>query len=131
MSEVVRTEAASSPTGPYSQGRVVDGILYVSGQGPSRPGLEVAGTFEEQAADTLENLKAIVEAAGGDLRDVVKVNVYLADMENWPLFNEVYRRYFEEPYPVRTAVQAGLLGIMVEVDAIAHLSREALHRSGE
>lgn len=122
MTGIVRTEGAPSPAGPYSQGRVVNGILYIAGQGPSRPGQDPAKTFEEQAANTLENLKAIVEAAGGTLDDVVKVNVYLADMNDWPRFNEVYRRYFNEPYPVRTAVQTGLLGIRVEVDAIAHLS---------
>lgn len=122
MTGIIRTEAAPAPAGPYSQGRVVEGILYVAGQGSSRPNEDTPGTFEEQAVNVLENLKAIVEAAGGELRDVVKVNVYLADMDDWPAFNDVYRRYFDEPYPVRTAIQAGLLGIMVEIDAIAHLS---------
>lgn len=124
MTGVVRTEAAPAPAGPYSQGRVVDGILYIAGQGPKRPGQDPAETFEAQAVNALENLKAIVEAAGGCLNDVVKVNVYLAEINDWSRFNEVYLRYFEEPYPVRTVVQAGLLPwIIVEVDAIAHMTK--------
>jgi 2-iminobutanoate/2-iminopropanoate deaminase len=118
----IRSEGAPAPLGPYSQARMVDGILYVAGQGPLDVGGRVRGdTLEEQARATLDNLKAIVEAAGGNLSDVVKVNVYLADMSDWPPFNDVYREYFQKPFPARTAVQAGLRGIMVEVDAIAHL----------
>ena len=118
----IRSERAPAPLGPYSQARMADGILYVAGQGPLDLGGRVRGaTLEEQARATLDNLKAIVEAAGGNLSDVVKVNVYLADMSDWPRFNDVYREYFQEPFPARTAVQAGLRGIRVEVDAIAHL----------
>lgn len=122
MKGEIRTERAPAPQGPYSQARVAGGVLYVAGQGPLGLEGEVQGeTFEEQARATLENLKAIVEAAGASLSEVVKVNVYLADMSDWPRFNDVYRQYFQEPFPARTAVQAGLLGILVEVDAIAHL----------
>ncbi|MGH9166234.1 MAG: RidA family protein [Acidimicrobiia bacterium] len=122
MKGVIRTERAPAPLGPYSQARVAGGILYVAGQGPLSLEGQVQGeTFEDQARATLDNLKAIVEAAGGSLSEVVKVNVYLADMNDWPRFNHVYLEYFQEPFPARTAVQAGLLGIMVEVDAIAHL----------
>ncbi|MGH8936443.1 MAG: RidA family protein [Acidimicrobiia bacterium] len=122
MKGVIRTERAPAPLGPYSQARVAGGILYVAGQGPLSLEGQVQGeTFEDQARATLDNLKAIVEAAGGSLSEVVKVNVYLADMSDWPRFNHVYLEHFQEPFPARTTVQAGLLGIMVEVDAIAHL----------
>ncbi len=66
-------------------------------------------------------MKAIVEAAGATLADVVKVNVYLTDLGNFAAMNEVYRTFFSEPFPARTTVQAGLLGFLVEIDAVAAL----------
>ena len=77
-------------------------------------------TFEEQAAQTFENIKAIVESAGATLQDVVKVNVYLADLNNFAKMNEVYKRYFQEPYPARATVGTQLLGGMtIEVECVA------------
>ncbi|RPJ52126.1 MAG: deaminase [Acidobacteria bacterium] len=119
---VVRTDKAPTPLGPYSQAIVVGDTIYVAGQGPADPatGKISKATFEEQAALTLANIQAILQAAGSSLQDVVKVTVYLADNNDFAKLNEVYQRYFKEPYPARATVGADLLfGILIEVDCIA------------
>jgi reactive intermediate/imine deaminase len=79
-------------------------------------------TFEEQAVQTFENVKAIVEAAGSSLAKVLRVNVYLADLEDFNKMNEVYRRYFSADFPARTTIGAQLLlSMLIEVDCIASL----------
>jgi reactive intermediate/imine deaminase len=80
----------------------------------------VQGPFEAQAARVLENVKAIVEAAGASLAQVVKVNAYLTNMSDFDAFNRVYRTYFSEPYPPRTTIQSDL-GFLVSVDVIVAL----------
>jgi 2-iminobutanoate/2-iminopropanoate deaminase len=92
-------------------------IFVLSGQAPlDRDGRIIGETIEDQARATLENCRSQLNAAGCDLADVFKVSVYLTDLENWSRFNAVYREFFAEPYPARTAVQTGLLGFLVEVD---------------
>jgi 2-iminobutanoate/2-iminopropanoate deaminase len=119
---VVRTDKAPAPKGPYSQGRRVGNLLFVAGQGPfDAKGNLVGTTIVEQTKATLANVKAIVEAGGATLADVVKVNVYLTDLADFAAMNEVYASFFPEPYPVRTTVQAGLLGFLVEIDAVCEL----------
>jgi 2-iminobutanoate/2-iminopropanoate deaminase len=124
MRRYIQTDNAPRPKGPYSQAVVSTGRhLYVAGQGPVDPqtGEFVGASFEEQAVRTLENLKTIVEAAGASLKDVVKVNAYLANMGDFAKFNEIYRRYFSEPYPARTTVHSALVGFMIEIDCVAVL----------
>ena len=119
---VVRTDRAPAPKGPYSQGRTGGGLLFVVGQGPfDAKGKIVGTTIVEQARATLDNVKAIVEAGGATLADVVKVNVYLSDLGQFTAMNEVYAAFFAEPYPARTTVQAGLLGFLIEIDAVVEL----------
>jgi reactive intermediate/imine deaminase len=123
MKEIIRTDKAPRPVGPYSQGVITGGrVLYVAGQGPANP---ATGQFpdgvEAQVTQCLENVKAIVEAAGATLADVVKVNAYLKDMAHFPIYNEIYKRYFPEPYPARTTVQSDLPRMLVEIDAIVAL----------
>jgi 2-iminobutanoate/2-iminopropanoate deaminase len=119
---VVRTDKAPAPKGPYSQGRRVGNLLFVAGQGPfDAKGNLVGTTIVEQTKATLANVKAIVEAGGATLADVVKVNVYLTDLADFAAMNEVYASFFPDPYPVRTTVQAGLLGFLVEIDAVCEL----------
>jgi 2-iminobutanoate/2-iminopropanoate deaminase len=115
---------ASKGDGPYSQGIVAGGFVFVSGQGPLDPETgEIRGeSIEEQADLTLRNIQHIVEAAGSSLDDVVKVTVYLAEMSDFNRFNEVYKRYFSAPMPARSCVEAGLDNILVEIDAIASIS---------
>lgn len=108
---------------PFSEGVLVDGMLYLSGQIGVKPGtLElVEGGMEAQARQTLENIQATLEAHGYAMSDVVKCTVFLADMDEWGAFNAVYQEFFSRPYPARSALGAnGLaLGGKVEVECMA------------
>ena len=109
--------------GPYSPALRIAGqtLVAISGQGPiDQSGKIVGETIQEQAELTLANCRKQLESAGAHLKDVFKVVVYLGDMSEWDAFNEVYRRHFSPPYPVRTAIQVGLWGGMkVEIDMLA------------
>ena len=117
----ISTDRAPKPVGPYSQAMVAGNTIYVAGQGPFDPKTgKMPTTFEEQAVQVFENVKAIVVAGGATLADVVKVNVYLADLANFSKMNEVYKRYFTEEYPARATVGAALvLDMGIEVECIA------------
>ena len=123
MREAVTTGKSSKGDGPYSQGIIANGFVFVSGQGPLDPktGAVIGDTIEQQAELTLENVRNIVEAAGSTMDDVVKVTVYLANMRDFNAFNEVYKRFFNRPYPARTCVGAELDDILVEIDAVAKI----------
>jgi 2-iminobutanoate/2-iminopropanoate deaminase len=101
-------------------------LLFVAGQTPKDPATgAMPQDFRGQAERTLQNVKAIVEAAGATMADVVKVNAYLADLANFPAFNEVYAKFFTPPYPARTTVGASLPGgaVQVEIDVIVSLPK--------
>jgi 2-iminobutanoate/2-iminopropanoate deaminase len=100
---------------------VAGDTVYTAGQVANDPeGNLVAGGIAEQARQTLENVRTCVEAAGCTLADVVKVNAYLADLGDFPGYNEVYTEFFDPPYPARTSVQAGLpAGVLIEIEAVA------------
>jgi 2-iminobutanoate/2-iminopropanoate deaminase len=118
----VLTDNAPRPGGPYSQAIISGGTVYVAGQGPTNPktGKIDVVTFEEQAIQAFENVKAILEAAGSSMSKVLRVNVYLADLEDFAKMNEVYRRYFTGDFPARTTIGAQLLlKMLIEVDCIA------------
>ncbi len=120
--QVIHTPNAPNPVGPYNQAMVAGNTMYVAGQGPIDPktGKVVIGTIEEQATLTFENIKAILEAGGFSLRDVVKVTAYLTDLGDFAKYNEIYKRYFTEPYPARATVGCQLLmHTFIEVDCIA------------
>lgn len=123
MKEVVRTNKAPAPVGPYSQGIRTGGRIYVAGQGPVNPETgKMPEGIAEQTRQTLNNVKAILEEGGASMEHVVKATVHLTDLGNFKGFNEVYREFFSEPYPVRTTVKSGLLGeMLVEIDVIAEL----------
>jgi len=120
---VIKTDRAPKAVARYSQGIKVGNTLYVQGVIALDPqtGKLVTGTIESQAERVFESLKAIVETAGMTLADAVKVTVFLANLEDYPKFNEIYGRHFSaEPPPVRTTVQAKLpLSALVEVEVIA------------
>jgi 2-iminobutanoate/2-iminopropanoate deaminase len=122
---VIRTEAAPGPFqgAPYSQAIRAGDLVFVSGQVPARlPGGEIAGTtIEEQTEQVLENLKAILEAAGSGLDRLVKTTVFLTDLGNFAAMNEVYARYVGAEPPARATVEiAGLpMGALVEIEAVA------------
>jgi 2-iminobutanoate/2-iminopropanoate deaminase len=123
MKEVIYTEAAPKPLGPYSQAVKAGNMLFVSGQIPIDPktGEVVKGGIKEQTRQVLENIKAVLEAAGYTLNDVAMAFVFLADMNMFPEYNEVYAQYFKEKPPARVTVQAARLprDVLIEIAVIA------------
>jgi 2-iminobutanoate/2-iminopropanoate deaminase len=121
---IIQTDLAPAPVGTYSQAVLSQGVLYVSGQIPLDPktGALVVDTFEAAAKQTLENLRAIITAAGATLTDVVKVTVFLKDMDRFTDFNTVYATFFNAPYPARAVVEVARLpkDVPIEIEAIAH-----------
>jgi len=119
----VYSKNAPEPIGPYSQAIKFNNLLFTSGQIPIVPktGNLVVGGIKEQGRQTLENLKAVIEAGGSDLSKVIKVNLFLANMDDFAAMNEVYAEYFGESKPARSALEASKLpkGALVEIDAIA------------
>jgi 2-iminobutanoate/2-iminopropanoate deaminase len=123
VKEAVFTDKAPRPVGPYSQAIVAGDLVFISGQIPIDPrtGKLVEGDFEDQVRRVLENIKAILEAAGLTLDDVVKVTAFLKDPSKFQDFNRVYSEYFKGSFPARTTVFVADLpaGAQVEVEAIA------------
>ena len=125
MKQVIHTDSAPAAIGPYSQAIQIGDLLFVSGQVPIDPstGAIVEGDIKAQAQQSLNNLKAILNAAGTNMGAVVKTTVFLADMNDFAAMNEVYAQFFQEPYPARSAVQVARLpkDAKVEIEAIAQL----------
>jgi len=123
LKEVVFTERAPKPIGPYSQAIKLGNLLFVSGQIPIDPATNevVKGGIKDQTERVLENLRAILEAANMTLDDVIMAFVYLSDMADFPQFNEVYSRYFKERPPARVTVAVKSLprDVKVEIAVIA------------
>ena len=122
----ITTRSGASPIGAYSQGIRTGDFIFVSGQGPLDPetGQIVGTTVEEQTARVLENIKAILAAGGASMADVVKVSAHLSDLSLFERYNKVYATYFPDPKPTRTTVGSQLLGILVEIDAIAYVGEK-------
>jgi len=123
--EIITTDRAPAAIGPYSQAVRSGGLLFVSGQIPLDPatGSLVAGGIVEQTDRVLRNLAAVIEAAGGTLAHVVKTSCFLADMDDFSIFNEVYGRFFPEEPPARETVQVARLpkDALVEVSAVCRV----------
>ncbi len=121
--KVINTPKAPIPAGHYSQGTVYNGVLYVAGQVPVVPvtGEKITGSIEEQTLQVLNNLKSIVEAAGSDISRILKVTVFVSDIEYWPAVNKVYSEFFGSTKPARAIVPVKELhyGFKIEIDAIA------------
>ena len=122
MREQITTDKIAKPVGPFSAAIRRDGLTFLSGQVAQDPatGALVEGDITAQAEQVFRNLIAVLEAAGKTLDDVVRVGVYLTDMNNFAAVNSVYGRFFTEPYPARTAIGVAALplGAAVEIDAI-------------
>jgi 2-iminobutanoate/2-iminopropanoate deaminase len=117
-----RAVGGSTPGGAYSPGIVAEGrFVYVSGQGPTRDGVIVGETTGEQTKVVLDNLAAVLAAAGAGLADVVRCGVFLADIADFAEMNAVYAEVFPQPLPARTTVGASLTGMKVEIDCVAVL----------
>jgi 2-iminobutanoate/2-iminopropanoate deaminase len=126
MKQIVRTDNAPQPVGPYSQAVIAGDFVYVAGQGPADPvtGKKVEGGITAETEQVLKNVQAILEAAGCSLREVVKTNVYLSHSGDFRAMNEVYGRFFTEEPPARTTVQASPpVPILVEIDCVAYKPR--------
>ena len=123
MKEVISTKLAPAAIGPYSQAIAAGGMVFTSGQIPLSPeiGLVVGDDVSAQAVQALDNLKAVLAKAGCDLDDVVKTTVFITDMSQFALVNEIYAKYFTEKAPARSCVEVSKLpkGCLVEVEAIA------------
>ena len=125
MKQVIHTDKAPAAISPYSQALQIGQLLFTSGQVPIDPetGAIVEGGIQEQARQSLNNIKAILNAAGTNMGAVVKTTVFLQDMNDFAAMNEVYAQFFQEPYPARSAVQVARLpkDVLVEIEAIAQL----------
>lgn len=123
--KVIKTEKAPKAIGPYSQGIKLEGLglIFTAGQIPLDPktGEMVSGGMEKETRQILENIKAVLEQTGSGLSKVVKTTVYLKDMKDFPLMNQVYAEYFKENPPARTTVQVAELpkGAKIEIEAVA------------
>ena len=126
MKVKVQTDSAPAAIGPYSQAIRANGFVYVSGQIPIQPetGQFVAGGIAEQTEQVLKNLKALLEASGSSLGQVVKTTVFLVDMKEFAAMNEVYGKYFSDTPPARATVAAAGLprDARVEIEAVALVS---------
>ena len=118
---IIQTADAPAAIGTYSQAVRVDATVYLSGQiGLDPASMQLVDGIDSQIHQVFKNLSAVAAAAGGSLADVVKLNVFLTDLRNFPQVNEIMARYFQEPYPARAAVGVAALprGALVEADAV-------------
>ena len=119
--QIIHTDGAPQAIGTYSQAVKVDKMVYLSGQiGLDPHTMQMVEGIENQVHRVFKNLKAVAEAAGGSLADVVKLNVFLTDLSNFALVNSVMAEYFSQPYPARAAVGVASLprGALVEADGV-------------
>jgi reactive intermediate/imine deaminase len=118
----IQTDRAPAAIGPYSQATRAGNTVYISGQIPLDPatGEVVQGGIEAQARRAFDNLRAVAEAAGGSLADIVRVGLYLTDLSQFAAVNAVMAEYFEAPYPARSTIEVSALpkGVAFEVDAV-------------
>lgn len=123
MKKEISTKKAPAAIGPYSQAIQVGDMIFTSGMIPIVPetGELVTGSVEAQAEQALSNLKNLVEASGSSMDRVIKTVVFIKDMEDFTKINEVYAKYFTEPYPARSCVQVARLpkDVAIEIEAIA------------
>ena len=126
MRDAISTDKAPSAIGPYSQAIRAGGFLFISGQVPFDPATMelVDGDIQAQTRRVMENLGAILDAAGASFDHVVKTTIFLKDMNDFAAMNEVYGSYFSDPAPARATVQAARLpkDVSVEIELVAHLS---------
>ena len=127
---VLQTKRGAPPQGAYSQGWRAGDFIYVTGTGPIDPATgQLAGdTIEQQTAQTIDNISAILESDGASLHDIIKVNVHLSNTSLFARYNTVYASRFSRPYPARTTVGSDLghsQGMLIEIDCIAYRPKES------
>lgn len=124
--QVIHTENAPAAIGTYSQAILVGNTLYLSGQiGLDPYSMELVDGIEAQIRRVFDNLKAVCEAAGGTLADIAKLNIFLTDLSNFQLVNQIMGEYFAQPYPARVALGVASLpkGALVEMDGIVIINQ--------
>jgi len=125
MRQAIPPPGAAAPSAPYSPAIVSGGLVFVSGQGPLdlKTGEYLKGDVQSETRHVFENIKTILQAAGTSMDNVIKVNVYLRDINDFAAMNEVYKTYFQTPFPARTTIQAGALprGFAVEIECVARV----------
>lgn len=125
MKSIISTDKAPSAIGTYSQAVKVNNTVYLSGQIPLVPDsmAVISDDFTEQTHQVFKNLMAVCQAAGGNINDMVKVNIFMMDLSHFAIVNEVMSQYFEQPYPARAAVQIARLpkDVQIEIDGIMEL----------
>ena len=121
MADIIATAKAPAAIGPYVQARGVGGFIFTSGQLGMESKGDLPPSLDAQARNSLNNLRAILEAGGSSLSKVCKTTVFLSDMNNFAAFNAIYTEYFSEPCPARSCVQVARLpkDALVEIEAIA------------
>lgn len=123
--EIIHTDKAPQAIGTYSQAVKTGSTVYMSGQIPLVPETMelVEGDMAVQIRRVFDNLRAVAQAAGGDLKDIAKLNVFLTDLSHFPVVNEIMAEYFQQPYPARAAIGVASLpkGAGVEMDAVMEL----------
>ena len=116
---IIKTNKAPEPVGPYNQGIIARGaLIFTAGQIPIDPDTNkiIEGTFEEQVERVLQNIKAVLEEAGSSMDNLVKVTVFLKDISNFGKVNDVFRKYFGDDAPARSAIQVSKLPLDVEIE---------------
>lgn len=125
MKKQINTQSAPAAIGPYSQGVIAGNLLFVSGQIPINPatGNVVSESIESQTTQVFKNLLAIISEAGSTFDDVVKLTIYLTDLENFAAVNKIMESFFSKPFPARATIEVSRLpkDVGVEIDAIAQL----------
>jgi 2-iminobutanoate/2-iminopropanoate deaminase len=126
--KIIDVKGVAKSSAPISNVIQAGSFIYTAGQIPVdlKTGIPVKGTIEEKAKKTLENLKLVLEAAGAKLADVVKITVFVSNLDYVPIFNEIYKTYFLNQFPVRSCVQVSRLayGVEFEVEAVAYMGKE-------
>ena len=126
--KIIDVKGVAQSSAPISNVIQAGNFIYTAGQIPVdlKTGIPVKGTIEEKAKKTLENLKLVLEAAGAKLADVVKITVFVSNLDYVSIFNEIYKTYFPNQFPARSCVQVSRLayGVEFEVEAVAYMGKE-------
>ena len=123
--KTVNTNKAPQAIGPYSQAKIVDKLVFTSGQIPLKPdGSLVSGDFELECIQILDNLKAILEASGSNMDNIIKLTVYLTDLSNFDILNSIFEEYFDNSLPARSTIEVSNLpkNSRVEIEAIGYVN---------
>ena len=123
--KTINTKKAPQAIGPYSQARVINNFVFTSGQIPLKPdGTIISGNFELECIQVLDNVKAILESSGSKMTNIIKLTVYLTDLSNFDILNNIFGKYFNDSLPARSTVEVSKLpkNSRVEIEAIGFIN---------